>query len=65
MKHGKGLYVAGEHRSRTERAHRKAGLGELWERALKHVGPPPTESDALESLQAMAACTSFIDLRDL
>lgn len=44
-KHGKGLCVPGGHRSRTDGAHRRAGLGGLWARALKHVEPPTSESD--------------------
>lgn len=41
----KGLCVPGGHRSRTDGAHRRAGLEGLWERASKHVEPPTSESD--------------------
>lgn len=58
VKHGNGLCVTGGHRSKMDRAHRRAGLGELWETALKHVEPPTTESNTLWGLQANAAFLS-------
>lgn len=58
VKHGNGLCVTGGHRSKMDRAHRRAGLGELWEIASKHVEPPTTESNTLWGLQANAAFLS-------